>query len=128
MRGDSPATGIVDTDQIITPSASSTAGAASGSNGSNVDENMSLAKKPGSVWWLMLLTALYFFYYYMYNRKWKEAINADAVLAFLHNALSITIMAAVGFNIINVFLTKLAAMKIPGISKVAGTFLPLFHL
>jgi hypothetical protein len=128
MRGDYAGSPVTDTDTLITPSASSTAGASSGSTGSNVDDNMSLAKSPGSVWWLLLLGALYFVYYYLYNKSWKDAINTNALLAFLHNALSITILAVVGVNLMNVFLTKLAALKIPGISKAAGTFLPLFHL
>lgn len=128
MRGDVFNTGISPSpDEIVAPSSAATA-AAPAAPGSNVDDNMQLAKQPGSVYWLLLLAALYGIYYWMYNVKWKEAVNTSALLAFLHNALSITILATVGVNLINVFLTKLAALKIPVISKTAGTFLPLFHL
>lgn len=95
---------------------------------SNIEENIQLARKPGSVWWLMLLGILYFGYYVLYNRKLKEAISADAFLAFLHQAVSITVLAVFGINVMNVFLTKISAMRIPLFSRMAGTLLPLFHL
>lgn len=95
---------------------------------SNIEKNMELAKKPGSLWWLLLLTGLYALYYVLFNRRLKEAVNADAILAFIHQAFSVTILAVVGVNLANVLLTKLAALKIPLLSRVAGTYLPLFHL
>lgn len=95
---------------------------------SNVEKNTDLAKKPGSVWWLMLMGVLYFGYYVLYNKKLKDAVDKDALLAFLHQALGVTVLAVVGVNVMNVFLTKLSAMRIPVLSKMAGTFLPLFHL
>lgn len=106
--------------------ASTAEGPAAGT--SNLESNMELAKTPGSVWWLLLLGGLYFGYYVLFNRKLKEAISADAVLAFIHQAVTITVLAVVGVNLMNVFLTKLAAMRIPLLSRVAGTYLPLFHL
>ena len=95
---------------------------------SNIEKNMELAKKPGSIWWLILMLGLYAIYYVLYNRRLKEAIDTDALLAFIHQAFSVTILVVVGVNLANVLLTKLAAMRIPLISKVAGTYLPLFHL
>jgi hypothetical protein len=128
MRGDYIGAGTLDADQIITPSTSTIAAAATPTTGSNLEANMQPAKTPGSLVWLLSLAALYFVYYYFYNKKWKEVINADAVLSFLHNALTVTILAVVGINLMNVFLTKVGALKIPFLSKAAGTMLPLFHL
>jgi hypothetical protein len=115
-------------DDNVATSATDQTAAAPAQTGSNLAQNTTAANSPGSVYWLLLLTGLYFIYYYWYNRSWKESINKDAVLSFLHQACSVAILAAVGINIINVLLTKLAALKIPVLSKVAGTFLPLFHL
>jgi len=95
---------------------------------SNIQENMQPAAKPGSVVWLLTLLALMAGYYWLYNKKLKEIISADAILSFAHYALATTLAVVVGVNLFNVFLTKMAAMKIPGISKAAGAFLPLFHL
>lgn len=112
----------------VQPSSTESSAFTPADGNSNVADNTALAVKPGSIWWAMLLLGLYIIYYWMYNVKWRDTISKDAVLAFLHDAFSISILAAVGINLINVFLTKLAALKIPFLSRVAGTFLPLFHL
>lgn len=128
MRGMTLSGGAaLENDNIVAPSTDTTA-AAPAAPGSNVEDNTSLAVKPGSLWWLILLTGLYILYYWGYNKKWRESVTSSAFFSFLHNAFSITILAVVGVNLINVFLTKLSALKIPVISRVAGTFLPLFHL
>jgi hypothetical protein len=126
MRGDAylSAAPVASSDEPV--AASTAQGPAAGV--SNIQENMQAANKPGSVVWLLLLGVLVAVYYYFYNKNWKEAISADGILAFLHQSFMTTLLVVVGINMANVFLTKLAAMKIPGISKAAGTFLPLFHL
>lgn len=95
---------------------------------SNIEENTKGANKPGSIVWVLTLGVFYFIYYYLYNKKWKEAVSTDALLSFMHLAASVTILAVVGINLANVFFTKLAAMRIPVLSRAAGAALPLFHL
>lgn len=126
MRGDgyvSQAPAAV-SDETVT--ASTAAGPQAGT--SNIEENTSAAKSPGSVVWLLSLLGIAAAYYYLYNKNWKEAVSKDGILAFLHQSFIVTLLAVAGINIFNVVLTKLAAMKIPLVSRVAGTFLPLFHL
>lgn len=92
-------------------------------------ENMSLGKNPGSVWWLLLMFVIYFVWDYAQGKKpIADAIEPSNIRANLHNMLVIGLAAAIFFNGANVVLTKLASMKIPVISKTAGTFLPFVQV
>ncbi len=94
----------------------------------NLSENMKPAVK-GAIWFWALLLVLYLFWDYIQNReKIREAIEPANIRANVHNLAIIGIGAVIFINGANVLLTKLASMKIPGVSKVAGSLLPLFHL
>lgn len=95
----------------------------------NVEENTKWAVTPGSVYWLFLLTLVYVLWGYWQNKEGaRESLSPGDLKNNLGNIVKITLAVAIGFNIMNVFLTKLAAMRIPVLSRIAGTFLPLFHL
>lgn len=94
----------------------------------NLSENMKPAVK-GAIWFWALLLALYLFWDYIQNReKIREVIEPANIRANVHNLAIIGIGAVIFIKGANVLLTKLASMKIPGVSKVAGSLLPLFHL
>ncbi len=94
----------------------------------NLSENMKIASKH-SVWFWAGLLGLYLFWDYIQTRRSiQESLEPANIRANLHNLVVIGIGAVVIINGMNVFLTKLASMKIPGVSKVAGNLLPLFHL
>lgn len=96
---------------------------------SNIEKNTELASKPGSIWWWVVVAALYVLWDYFQTRdKLSSALQPRNIRANLHNLIVVTIAAVIGINGFNVFLTKLAAMKIPLLSRAAGTVLPLFHL
>jgi hypothetical protein len=95
---------------------------------SNIEENMQPAIKPGSIYWLLALWGIVGVYYYLYNAKWKDAVSKDGILTFLHQSFVTTALVVVGVNLANVFFTKLAALKIPLVSRGAGAMLTLFHL
>jgi len=94
----------------------------------NLSENMKAASKH-SVWFWLGLLGLYFLWDYIQTRRnIQESLEPKNIRANLHNLVIIGIGAVLVINGMNVFLTKLASMKIPGVSKLAGNLLPLFHL
>lgn len=97
----------------------------------NLEDNMELSKpgKPGSIVWWGVIFAVYLFWDWFQTRdKVQTAIEPKNVRANLHNLVVVTFAAVIGINALNVFFTKLAAMRIPVVSRMAGTLLPLFHL
>lgn len=95
----------------------------------NIKDNAKPAIKPGSIyWWLTLLGLLIAWSWARYRRSLKETVEIPALLEAFETVAFIGVAAAIAINGIQVLLTKLAAMRIPIISKVAGTLLPLFHL
>ena len=97
--------------------------------GSNIEENTRAATKPGSVYWWLTILGLYLLWdWYQNSEKVNEALKPRNIRANAHNILLITVAAVIGVNGMNILLTKLAAMKIPVLSKVAGAILPLYHL
>ena len=97
--------------------------------GSNIEENTKAAKKPGSVYWWLTVLGLYLLWdWYQNNEKVSEALKPRNIRANAHNILLITVAAVIGVNGMNILFTKLAAMRIPVLSKMAGAVLPLFHL
>jgi orotate phosphoribosyltransferase len=64
----------------------------------------------------------------MYNKKWKEAISKSAIFTFTHFMVSVGIAALIFFNLGNVFLTKVAALKIPVLSATCGALLTLWSI
>lgn len=98
-------------------------------SGSNLEKNTELARKPGSVWWWLTLIGLYFAWDYFQTRgRLSDAIKPANIRANWHNLVVIGIAAVIVINGFNILLTKLAAMRIPVVSRVAGAFLPLFNL
>jgi len=97
--------------------------------GNNLQNNTQYATSPGSVYWLFLLAIVYVAWGYWQNREgYKKSLTPGTMVMNLHNIVGITLAVIIGMNITQVFLTKLAAMRIPFLSKAAGTFLPLSHL
>ena len=90
--------------------------------------NMSLAKNPGSIVFWVGLLVLYLFYDWLQNEKLESTLQPANIRANAHNLILVTIAAVIGVNGMNVLLTKLTAMQIPGLSKSAGSILPLFQL
>lgn len=96
---------------------------------SNLENNMQAAKNPGSIYFWLLLLAIYFGWDWLQNhQKIREAIEPKNIRANAHNLIVILLAAVIGFNGGYVLLSKLANMNIPILSKVAGTFLPLFSV
>lgn len=94
--------------------------------GNNLAENTQPAKH-SIMWWLML-AVLYFIWDFVQTRnKVTEAIQPRNIRANAHNLLVIGVGAVVFLKGANVLLTKLAAMRIPVVSRIAGAFLPLFN-
>lgn len=94
----------------------------------NLSENMKVASKH-SVWFWVGMIGLYLFWDYIQTRQnIQKSLEPANIRANLHNLAVIGIGAVVVINGMNVLLTKLASMRIPGVSKVAGNLLPLFHL
>ena len=109
------------------PVQASTAGIST--TGSNIEENTKAAKSPGSVYWWLTILGVYLAWDYVQNReKVSEAIKPRNLRANAHNLVLISAAAVIGINGMNILLTKLAAMRIPVLSKVAGAILPLYHL
>jgi hypothetical protein len=103
--------------------------AAAGGQSTNMEENTKLAQKPGSIVWWMVMLAVYLGWDYFSNReKLREAIQPANIRTNWYNIIWATVAVVLGINFFNILLTKLAALRIPGISKAAGTLLPLFHL
>jgi hypothetical protein len=97
--------------------------------GNNMQDNTQFAISPGSVYWLFLMVLMYIAWgYWQNNQSPKEGLKYEDIKFNLHNIVGITLATTIGVNMVNVLLTKLSAMRIPVISKTAGTFLPLFHL
>lgn len=94
----------------------------------NVSSNTKGAKKYAAYYWLGLLV-LYFGWNYLQHRKnIATELKPENVKANAHNIAVITLASVIGINGLNVLCTKLAAMKIPGISRLAGAMLPLVSL
>ena len=96
---------------------------------STIQQNMQGAKTPGSAWFWLGLVVLYFVWDYFQNKKGiKESLEPRNIRANAHNIILITLAAVIGLNGTYVLLAKLASMSIPGVSKAAGTLLPLFSV
>jgi hypothetical protein len=127
MRGDmflgqSP---VEQNDEPVTPSTQEV----TVQGGSNLEENTKAANKPGSIIWWAVLFAAYLAWDYAQGRtKISESIQPRNMRANVHNLIVVGAASVIFINGANVLFTKLAAMKIPVVSRVAGTFLPLFHL
>jgi hypothetical protein len=93
---------------------------------SNLAANTAGAKY--SVWWLMLIGVVYFIWGYIQNKKIGESLKPANIEANFHNIIVVSLSAIIGINVLNVVLTKLAAMRIPFLSRLAGSFLPLVSL
>jgi len=89
--------------------------------------NMSAAKTYSIAFWVGLLV-VYLAYDWLQNEKLKNTLEPANIRANAHNLILVTLAAVIGINGMNVLLTKLTAMRIPGLSKGAGSILPLFHL
>lgn len=97
--------------------------------GNNIQNNTQFATSPGSVYWLFLMAIVYVAWGYWQNRaSATNSLSAGSIKLNLHNIVGVTLAVIVGMNFIQVFLTKLSLMRIPVLSKTAGTFLPLTHL
>lgn len=83
----------------------------------------------GSIIWWLVLAGLYLVWDIVQNKsKLGDTIDPANIRANLHNIVVIGIGAVVFINGINVLCTKLAAVRIPGVSRIAGSLLPLFNL
>lgn len=93
----------------------------------NIQQNTAGAK--GSIIWWLVLAGLYLAWDIIQNKsKLGDSLDPANIRANFHNIVVIGIAAVVFINGMNVLCTKLAAMKIPGVSKLAGSLLPLFNL
>lgn len=93
----------------------------------NIQQNTAGAK--GSIIWWLVLAGLYLAWDVIQNKsKLGDSLDPANIRANFHNIVVIGIAAVVFINGMNVLCTKLAAMKIPGVSKLAGSLLPLFNL
>lgn len=93
----------------------------------NIQQNTAGAK--GSIIWWLVLAGLYLAWDIIQNKsKLGDSLDPANIRANVHNIVVIGIAAVVFINGMNVLCTKLAAMKIPGVSKLAGSLLPLFNL
>jgi len=92
-------------------------------------DNMSAAKSPGSIyWWVTLLLVYIGWDFFQNNEKVRNSLEPSNIRANIHNLVVIGLGSVIFINGGNVLFTKLAAMRIPVLSKIAGTILPLFHL
>lgn len=127
MRGDQNAVAITYPSEEMTGNQAAQIPASTPS--SNLQQNTEAANKPGSiVWWIILLLVYIGWDYVQTKDKVQTALEPANVRANLHNIVVIGFAAVIFINGMNVLCTKLAAMKIPIISKAAGTLLPLFNL
>ena len=95
----------------------------------NLEENVQAANKPGSIiWWVVLLVVYIAWDYFQTRDKIQSALEPSNVRANLHNIVVIGFAAVIFINGMNVLCTKLAALKIPVVSKAAAAMLPLFNL
>lgn len=95
----------------------------------NLEENVQAANKPGSIiWWVVLLVVYIAWDYFQTRDKIQSALEPSNVRANLHNIVVIGFAAVIFINGMNVLCTKLAALKIPMVSKAAAAMLPLFNL
>jgi uncharacterized membrane protein YccF (DUF307 family) len=93
----------------------------------NIQQNTAGSK--GSIIWWLVLAGLYLAWDMIQNKsKLGDSLDPANIRANFHNIVVIGIAAVVFLNGMNVLCTKLAAMKIPGVSKLAGSLLPLFNL
>lgn len=96
---------------------------------SNIEKNMEPANKPGSIVWLLVILGVYLLWDYIQNKSsLSDSLDAANVRANVHNLMVIGFASVIFINLMNVLLTKLAALEIPLLSKTAGAMLPLFHL
>jgi len=97
--------------------------------GTNTQDNLEKGREPGSIAWWLVLVGVYFVFDYLMNRdKVFEAVQPRNIRANLWNLAIIGTACLIFVNGGNVLFTKLSAMRIPIISRVAGAILPLFHL
>lgn len=90
---------------------------------------MSWNSAVGSLSWALLLLALYAFWGYWDEKKSVgKSFEIGELKANLSNFVKVTLIVVIGINLINVFLTKVASLRIPVVSKVAGAYLPLFSI
>jgi len=92
-------------------------------------DNMSAAKSPGSIWWWVVLLLVYIAWdFFQNNEKVRNSLEPANIRANVHNLVVVGLGAVIFINGANVLFTKLSAMRIPILSRVAGTMLPLVHL
>jgi hypothetical protein len=89
--------------------------------------NLTWSKK-FSLYWLLMMAILYGIWGYLQNRETSENFKAGEMKINLENFVKVTIAVVIGVNFITVFLTKLASLRIPVISKGAGALLPIFSV
>jgi hypothetical protein len=58
----------------------------------------------------------------------RNSLEPANIRANIHNLIVVGLGAVIFINGANVLFTKLSAMRIPVLSRVAGTMLPLVHL
>jgi hypothetical protein len=98
--------------------------------GTATEENLQKGREGGGsmMWWLVLV-GFYFVFDWLMNRdKVFDAVQPRNIRANLWNLAIIGTACLIFVNGGNVLFTKLTAMKIPIVSRVAGAILPLFHL
>lgn len=90
---------------------------------------MSWNTSAGSLFWALLLLGMYAFWGWLDEKKtMSKDFSAGELKANLSNFVKVTLIVVIGINLINVFLTKVADLRIPILSKVAGAYLPLFSI
>lgn len=103
--------------------------AANPANNADRASLFSYTYKVGSLTWALLLLVLYVVWGYWDEKKTAaKTLGVGEIKANLSNFFKITIVVVIGINLINVFLTKLATLRIPVISNVAAAYIPLFSM
>jgi hypothetical protein len=101
-------------------------GAITGGNVNNVQANTTHVAGQNPLVVCLLIFGLYIAYWYNYNTNWKEGFKESAVMTFFHWMISVGIAALLFFNLGNIFLTKMTALKVPILSPICGSLLTLF--
>ena len=88
------------------------------------------AGEKDAVWFWLGLGVLYLIwdYFVLKNKKLNDVIEPANIRANLYNIVFIGFAAVIFVNGMKVLLVKLAAMNIPGISKLCQRLIPLFQL
>lgn len=86
--------------------------------------------KKNAVWFWLGLGVLYLIwdYFVLKNKKVSEIVEPANIRTNLYNIVFIGFAAVIFINGMKVLLVKLAALKIPGISRLCQMLLPLFQL